>query len=89
MRIKMQKRVSFSFSFILCMAETNLTFIYTVLNASSEDALSYNPSVPDIDRLQYFTRANIPFSCDCIMGEFLGHIFQYQLFLLIYLFILS
>lgn len=56
----------------------NITFIAQVLGSTEKDVLSYNPSVPDKDRVQSFTRVNVPFSCDCINGQFLGHMFQYQ-----------
>ncbi|KAJ8426198.1 hypothetical protein Cgig2_008915 [Carnegiea gigantea] len=56
----------------------NITFIAQVLGSTENDVLSYNPSVPDKDRVQAFTRVNVPFSCDCINGQFLGHMFQYQ-----------
>ncbi|OIW04679.1 hypothetical protein TanjilG_07814 [Lupinus angustifolius] len=39
---------------------------------SPEDIVSYNK-----DKVQPFTRVNVPFPCDCIKGEFLGHMFQY------------
>jgi len=56
----------------------NITFIAQVLETTENKVLSYNPSVPDKDRVQSFTRVNVPFTCNCVNGQFLGHIFQYQ-----------
>ncbi|KAL9242555.1 hypothetical protein vseg_016543 [Gypsophila vaccaria] len=56
----------------------NITFIRQVLGTTENDVLSYNPSVPDDDRLQSSIRVNVPFSCDCVGDEFLGHVFQYK-----------
>ncbi|KAL0407239.1 UNVERIFIED_CONTAM: Chitin elicitor receptor kinase [Sesamum latifolium] len=37
----------------------------------------YNPHVPNPDSIQTGTRLNIPFSCECLNGDFLGHTFHY------------
>ncbi|CAK9155379.1 unnamed protein product [Ilex paraguariensis] len=58
--------------------ESNLTFIEEVLSAPIPDILSYNPRIPNKDSVQSDIRINIPFSCDCIAGEFLGHVFTYN-----------
>nr|KAJ0185600.1 hypothetical protein LSAT_V11C900498680 [Lactuca sativa] len=40
--------------------------------------LQYNRgTIPNQDSVQSFIRINVPFSCDCINGDFLGHIFSY------------
>ncbi|KAK1418177.1 hypothetical protein QVD17_27319 [Tagetes erecta] len=40
----------------------------------------YNSNtIPNQDNLPSLSRINVPFSCDCINGEFLGHLFSYQL----------
>ncbi|XP_024959584.1 lysM domain receptor-like kinase 3 [Cynara cardunculus var. scolymus] len=40
----------------------------------------YNRDIIHIrDSLPSFNRLNIPFSCDCIAGEFLGHVFNYEI----------
>lgn len=58
---------------------SNSSFIAQVMNVSVPDLLSYNPSVPDKDRLPSFIRINVPFSCDCLSdGVTLGHMFPFQ-----------
>ncbi|GAB2274931.1 hypothetical protein Dimus_009700 [Dionaea muscipula] len=56
----------------------NLTFIETVLGSTTSDILSYNTQLTSKDSIQAGTRYNVPFSCDCIDKEFLGHVFSYQ-----------
>ncbi|KAK8546693.1 hypothetical protein V6N13_067888 [Hibiscus sabdariffa] len=64
----------------------NLTFISEVLNSSLvpfstlnfDPILIYNPQVPNRDSVQAFTRINVPFPCDCINGDFLGHEFTFS-----------
>ncbi|XVF71856.1 hypothetical protein PTKIN_Ptkin12aG0073000 [Pterospermum kingtungense] len=66
---------------------TNLTFISEVLQSNIvpysttnfDTILEYNKQVPNKDSVQAFSRLNIPFPCDCINGEFLGHAFNYSL----------
>ncbi|XP_048126999.1 lysM domain receptor-like kinase 3 isoform X3 [Rhodamnia argentea] len=58
---------------------TNLSFISQVLSASVADILSYNKdTIPNKDSVLWGTRINVPFSCDCIRDEFLGHVFSYS-----------
>ncbi|KAF5193002.1 Lysm domain receptor-like kinase [Thalictrum thalictroides] len=57
---------------------SNLTFVSSVLKTSVDEILLYNPQIPDKDRIQAFTRVNVPFSCDCIDKNFLGHVFNYD-----------
>ncbi|KAH9602930.1 hypothetical protein KSS87_005666 [Heliosperma pusillum] len=59
--------------------KANITFIAQVLGSTEDIVLSYNPSVADKDRVQSYIRINVPFSCDCINGSFLGHIFTYRI----------
>ncbi|KAK9668630.1 hypothetical protein RND81_13G073200 [Saponaria officinalis] len=59
-------------------SESNITFMAQVLGTSTDNILTYNPSVPDKDRVQSFTRVNVPYNCDCINGTFLGQIFTYR-----------
>ncbi|XP_019455827.1 PREDICTED: lysM domain receptor-like kinase 3 isoform X2 [Lupinus angustifolius] len=58
------------------LSGSNLTYISQIMSShvlhSPEDIVSYNK-----DKVQPFTRVNVPFPCDCIKGEFLGHMFQY------------
>ncbi|KAH7844764.1 hypothetical protein Vadar_031390 [Vaccinium darrowii] len=57
---------------------TNLSFISTVSTDPSNDILSYNPSITNPNSIQARSRINIPFTCDCIDDEFLGHVFPYS-----------
>ncbi|KAK6259497.1 Serine-threonine/tyrosine-protein kinase [Theobroma cacao] len=64
----------------------NLTFISEVLNSNIvpsstinfDTILAYNKQVANKDSVEAFSRLNIPFPCDCINGEFLGHVFQFN-----------
>ncbi|KAK3040429.1 hypothetical protein RJ639_028678 [Escallonia herrerae] len=58
--------------------ETNLTFISEVLDSTISNILSYNPEIPNQDSVQSGIRIRVPFPCDCINGEFLGHVFGYD-----------
>ncbi|KAF3443628.1 hypothetical protein FNV43_RR13318 [Rhamnella rubrinervis] len=67
--------------------KSNLTFIGQVLGADPDTIVSYNKdTVPSKDQVPKLTRVNVPFSCECIRGEFLGHEFldiskEYGLFI--------
>ncbi|KAJ6941209.1 hypothetical protein NC651_007104 [Populus alba x Populus x berolinensis] len=60
-----------------------LSFIAEVMQSSIlkptdfDTILRYNPQVPSKDNLSPLIRISIPFPCDCINGEFLGHFFTY------------
>ncbi|KAI8005617.1 LysM domain receptor-like kinase 3 [Camellia lanceoleosa] len=56
---------------------SNLTFIANVTNGSINDIMSYN-QIANADSVLSGTRIVVPFSCECINGEFLGHVFQYS-----------
>ncbi|KAI5570189.1 hypothetical protein BDE02_11G009600 [Populus trichocarpa] len=56
---------------------SNLTYISTIFNQSITEILRYNPKVPNQDSIRSDTRLNVPFSCDCLNGDFLGHTFSY------------
>ncbi|KAL4352977.1 hypothetical protein GQ457_06G027160 [Hibiscus cannabinus] len=43
-----------------------------------DSILAYNPQVPSKDSVDAETRLNVPFSCQCINGTFLGHVFDYN-----------
>ncbi|KAI9382630.1 hypothetical protein POPTR_014G156400v4 [Populus trichocarpa] len=64
--------------------DANLTFIAEVMQSSilkSSDfdtILRYNPQLPSKDSLSSLIRINIPFPCDCIEGQFLGHFFNFN-----------
>ncbi|KAI8558259.1 hypothetical protein RHMOL_Rhmol04G0076800 [Rhododendron molle] len=56
--------------------DTNLTFIAEVSTNSIDEILSYNKdNIPNKDFID--GRINVPFTCDCIDDEFLGHVFPY------------
>ncbi|KAM5580576.1 chitin elicitor receptor kinase 1 [Rosa sericea] len=56
---------------------TNLTFTGTLMNTS--DAIIANVNkLQNKDSVQSGTRVNVPFSCGCINGSFLGHVFEYD-----------
>ncbi|KMT17910.1 hypothetical protein BVRB_2g034370 isoform A [Beta vulgaris subsp. vulgaris] len=56
-----------------------ISVIADYLDSSPADIVSYNPELPSADSVQDNTRINIPFSCDCIDGDFLGHVFSYRI----------
>lgn len=57
-----------------------LTTISEIFGSTDIDLiLSYNKKqVPNKDSIQSGIRIEIPFSCDCIDNEFLGHVFSYK-----------
>ncbi|OIS96724.1 PREDICTED: lysM domain receptor-like kinase 3 isoform X1 [Nicotiana attenuata] len=60
---------------------TNLTYIAELFSISSiKEIVDYNNNnnIPNQDSVIAGTRINIPFSCDCLDGEFLGHVFPYK-----------
>ncbi|KAK3445898.1 hypothetical protein EUGRSUZ_A01103 [Eucalyptus grandis] len=60
--------------------KSNLTFISKVLSASVADILRYNKDkIPNQDSVHSGIRVNVPFSCGCVRGKFLGHAFNYSL----------
>lgn len=61
----------------------NLTYISKVMKSrlvsTPDDIVSYNKDkIPNKDSLSASIRVNVPFPCECINGEFLGHTFQYD-----------
>ncbi|KAA8515547.1 hypothetical protein F0562_018842 [Nyssa sinensis] len=56
---------------------SNLTYISNIFRRQIPDILRYNPAVPNPDSIRAGSRINVPFSCECLNGEFLGHTFQY------------
>ncbi|OAY24600.1 lysM domain receptor-like kinase 3 isoform X2 [Manihot esculenta] len=59
-------------------AGVNLTYISNLFSKSITEILPYNPHVPNQDSILTDTRINVPFSCDCLNGDFLGHTFTYN-----------
>ncbi|WCJ20157.1 chitin elicitor receptor kinase 1 [Euphorbia peplus] len=57
----------------------NLTYISTLFNQPHNlpNILLFNPSIPNPDSILSGSRLNVPFSCDCLNGDFLGHTFTY------------
>ncbi|KAL8130235.1 hypothetical protein V2J09_019390 [Rumex salicifolius] len=56
---------------------SNLTYISKLFSKPIPEILQYNPQIPSQDQIQAGSRLNVPFSCDCINGSFLGHSFSY------------
>ncbi|OIW02768.1 hypothetical protein TanjilG_29544 [Lupinus angustifolius] len=58
----------------------NITnFMHSNVLTNSDVIISYNKGkIFNGDVLLSLTRTNVPFPCDCIGGEFLGHVFQYS-----------
>ncbi|KAL8470111.1 hypothetical protein ACS0TY_032833 [Phlomoides rotata] len=56
---------------------SNLTYISTIFHQKISNILPYNPHVSNPDTIQTGTRINVPFSCECFNGDFLGHTFSY------------
>ncbi|XP_073144092.1 chitin elicitor receptor kinase 1-like [Henckelia pumila] len=57
---------------------SNLSILNQVTGVPIPTILSYNPQISNQDTVIAGTRTNIPFRCDCIDGEFLGHVFTYD-----------
>lgn len=56
---------------------SNLSYISNIFNQKIPDILRYNPHVLSPDSIQTGIRINVPFSCECLNGDFLGHTFAY------------
>ncbi|GAU14471.1 hypothetical protein TSUD_250110 [Trifolium subterraneum] len=62
---------------------SNLTYTSDIMKSKvlsqREDIVSYNTdTMPNTDSFIGDSRANVPFPCDCINDDFLGHTFFYQ-----------
>ncbi|KAA3478773.1 Proline-rich receptor-like protein kinase PERK1 [Gossypium australe] len=68
---------SLAFSSYYVWEGSNLTYISTLFNKPISDILPYNPTVSNPDKIDAGTRIHVPFSCDCLNGDFLGHTFGY------------
>src|ERR1044072_1246946 len=55
----------------------NLTYISKLFGKSPSEILKFNPAVKNPDVIASETRINVPFSCECLDGVFLGHTFSY------------
>ncbi|KAI3928325.1 hypothetical protein MKW98_023926 [Papaver atlanticum] len=58
---------------------TNLTFVSQIFTTNDQEILKYIPQVPNKDLIVAGERLNVPFNCDCIYGQRLGHFFTYTL----------
>ncbi|KAI3828061.1 hypothetical protein L1987_02156 [Smallanthus sonchifolius] len=48
------------------------------INTNITNILNYNQNtISNKDSLPVYTRINVPFACDCLNGDFLGHVFNY------------
>ncbi|XP_061340784.1 chitin elicitor receptor kinase 1-like [Gastrolobium bilobum] len=56
---------------------SNLTYISNLFEKPTSEILKYNPNIKNPDVIQSQTRINVPFSCECLNGVFLGHTFSY------------
>ncbi|KAI3419282.1 uncharacterized protein J3R85_013278, partial [Psidium guajava] len=56
---------------------SNLTYISNLFNRPVPEVRRYNPSVSGREAVAVGTRVNVPFACDCLNGDFLGHTFTY------------
>ncbi|XP_062160386.1 lysM domain receptor-like kinase 3 isoform X2 [Alnus glutinosa] len=56
---------------------SNLTYISRIFGQPIQEILKYNPNISNPNIINTGTRLNVPFSCDCLNGDFLGHTFSY------------
>ncbi|KAF8030232.1 hypothetical protein BT93_E2623 [Corymbia citriodora subsp. variegata] len=56
---------------------SNLTYISHLFDRPVPEVQRYNPSVSSGDAVAVGTRVNVPLTCDCLNGDFLGHTFTY------------
>ncbi|KAI5683281.1 hypothetical protein M9H77_04509 [Catharanthus roseus] len=56
---------------------SDLTLISDFFDTTFADLRRFNPEIPDQNTVLAGSIINIPFTCDCIRDEFLGHIFNY------------
>ncbi|PQQ04844.1 lysM domain receptor-like kinase 3 [Prunus yedoensis var. nudiflora] len=60
---------------------SNLTLISQLMDTDIETIVNYNNgTVPNTDSVLAGTKINIPFKCECVNGQFLGHMFEYDVF---------
>lgn len=57
---------------------SNLTLISQLFNTPIPTIRSWNPQIPDQDTVIAGDRLKIPFACDCLNNDFLGHVFSYR-----------
>ncbi|KAF7815378.1 lysM domain receptor-like kinase 3 isoform X1 [Senna tora] len=70
-------------SYYVWVGVDNMTWLSEIMQSqllrSSQDIASYNKGTASVDYVRTTSRVNVPFPCDCIGGEFLGHVFTYPL----------
>ncbi|XAR53808.1 Non-specific serine/threonine protein kinase [Bertholletia excelsa] len=54
-----------------------LTYISNIFGRGIPEILSYNREIRNPDIILSGSRVNVPFSCDCLNGDFLGYTFAY------------
>ncbi|KAK9699726.1 hypothetical protein RND81_08G192000 [Saponaria officinalis] len=57
----------------------SLSVVSGYFDTTVNDILGNNPSITNANTVAMGTRVNVPFSCDCINGDFLGHVFDYRI----------
>lgn len=56
---------------------SDLTYISKIFDQQISEILKYDPQVPNKDSIFSGTRIKVPFSCDCLNNDFMGHTFTY------------
>ncbi|KAG6639052.1 hypothetical protein CIPAW_10G074000 [Carya illinoinensis] len=64
-------------SYYLWQGSNYLTYISDLFHQQIPEILKYNPNIANENIINMGTRLNVPFSCDCLNGDFLGHTFTY------------
>ncbi|KAK9741736.1 hypothetical protein RND81_03G124800 [Saponaria officinalis] len=59
--------------------DDTLDVISSYFHTTTDDVMGYNPIIKNRNNIITDTRINVPFSCDCIDGDFLGHVFSNQI----------
>ncbi|EXB77037.1 Proline-rich receptor-like protein kinase PERK8 [Morus notabilis] len=57
---------------------SNLTYISAIFGKEISEILKHNPNVANKDSILTGERVNVPFSCECLNSDFLGHTFIYK-----------
>jgi chitin elicitor receptor kinase 1 len=81
---KCSKTCDLALASYLIVPGTNLTniskFMQSKVVTKAEDIFIYNTeTLPNQYSIEFLERVNVPFPCDCINDEFLGHTFLYKL----------
>ncbi|GMN36384.1 hypothetical protein TIFTF001_005987 [Ficus carica] len=57
---------------------SNLSYISSIFDQEISEILKYNPKLHNKDSIIAADRINVPFSCECLNSDFLGHTFTYK-----------